>query len=129
MTDDAFLLAFENCSLPKEFFNHQGHLRIAWAYLSKYVFEHALIRTSQGIFCFARSLGAKKIYHETLTRVWVHLVHKELHPKAACFADFITAKHHLLDKTLPFQYYSKDRLESELARKTWLEPDLKPLYE
>jgi hypothetical protein len=33
----------------------------------------------------------------------------------------------LADKDLPLQYYSRERLFSEAARASWLEPDLRPL--
>lgn len=128
MQDEEFLLLFENCSLKKAHFKHQSHLRVAWLYLSEYVFDHAIIRTTQGICCYATSLGAAHIYHETLTRVWVHLVHHAMYSKAKNFYDFIAENQYLLDKTLPLQYYSQSRLDSSFARSQWIEPDLKPLY-
>ena len=40
-TDDAFLDAFENCSLPESEFDHRGHLRLGWLYLERYSLEEA----------------------------------------------------------------------------------------
>ena len=75
MRDKRFLFKFDNCTLDKSHFNHQGHLRVAWLNLSNYDFDHAMIRITEGIFRYAKSLEAEHIYHETLTRVWVHLVY------------------------------------------------------
>lgn len=128
MTDDMFLFQFENCTLLKENFKHQGHLRIAWLYLRAYPFEEALIKTTEGILRFATSLGAKHIYHETLTRVWVHLVYHAMRDDDSFhFNEFIAKNPSLLDKNLPLKYYSHVRLFSDEARYHWLLPNLKVL--
>lgn len=127
MSDDMFLFQFENCTLPKENFKHQGHLRLAWLYLNNYSFDQAFIHLSQGILRFATSLNAQHIYHETLTRVWLHLVHQAMHQPADNFSAFIANNPHLLDKHLPLHYYSHAHLFSDLARKQWVEPDLKAI--
>jgi hypothetical protein len=33
----------------------------------------------------------------------------------------------LNDKNLAFEYYSRERIESQEARETWMQPDLKEL--
>ena len=82
---------------------------------------------TQGINRYANCVGAGHIYHETLTRVWVFLVNNELYPKSESFDKFIKKKPHLLNKDLPLEYFSKERLDSEQARKQWIAPDLKRL--
>lgn len=66
-TDDAFLNAFENCSLPESDFAHSGHPRLAWLYLGRHPLEEAIERTSDGIRKYAASLGAHGKFHRTLT--------------------------------------------------------------
>ena len=128
MQDDEFLLQFEQCTLPKEYFKHRGHLRITWIYLSKNTLEDAMPQIIQGIKRYAASLGAAHIYHETLTRAWILLVHSAmLQCRTICYDDFIVKNEYLLDKSLIFQYYSPKILESEDARRIWFEPDLKSL--
>lgn len=125
MTDEAFLRAFEECTLPKTEFRHQGHLRICFMYLGKYDFDTAMQRVCEGIIRFATSLGALHIFHLTLTCAWVHIVAKAMQGnKQTSFAAFIEASNYLLDKDLPKRYYSEQVLSSELARKEWIEPDL-----
>ena len=33
----------------------------------------------------------------------------------------------LSDKNLAFEYYSRERIDSQEAKEKWIEPDLKPL--
>jgi hypothetical protein len=46
MTDDAFLSAFEACTLDPQHFNHRGHVRLAWLYLQRYPFDEAVTRAT-----------------------------------------------------------------------------------
>ena len=36
MTDNEFIAAFENCTLPLESFRHADHVKMAFLYLSRY---------------------------------------------------------------------------------------------
>lgn len=126
MQDSIFLAEFEHCTLPKEYFKHQGHLRITWIYLTRYSLDQAIPLIKQGILRYATSLGAAHIYHETLTCAWIYLV-KAAMQSEDCFATFMKNNPQLLDKNLPFQYYSQALLNSDHARKTWVEPDLQIL--
>src|SRR5687768_9095564 len=103
MQDQAFLAQFENCSLPKAEFNHRNHLRLAWLYLNKLPFEIALQAVIFSIRRYATSQGAGHIFHETLTRLWIHLVHQAMRQPSSDFESFITLHPQLLDKNLIFQ--------------------------
>jgi hypothetical protein len=127
MQDQEFYVQFENCTLPKEYFRHYGHLRICWINLSRHELDIAMPLITAGIKRYAASLGAAHIYHETLTRAWIYLVHEArdniVH---ATFEDFITHHQELMDKSLPYQYYSDTILNSETAKQTWIAPDITP---
>lgn len=128
MNDDSdYLQQFENCTLPKENFKHKGHLRITWLYLTHHTFNRAVVEIKEGIQRYAASLGASSIYHETLTLAWIHLVNQAMDHDSLCSEDFIAKNPHLLDKNLHLQYFSQALLDQDLARKQWVEPDLKPL--
>jgi hypothetical protein len=126
MNDQHFLEQFENCSLPQEQFRHRNHLRLAWIYLSRFPLEEARLKLTQAIVRYATHLGATQIYNETLTCAWLYLVQQARQEPTPDFDVFIKKNNYLLDKDLPLQYYSRERLESEAARKQYLEPDLKP---
>ncbi|VVC76268.1 hypothetical protein AQUSIP_15770 [Aquicella siphonis] len=128
MHDQEFLRQFETLTLAKSEFSHQGHLRIAWLYLGKNTFEQAVYQITHGIRRYAAHLGAAHIYHETLTKTWIHLVRAAMIIQThKTFEEFLLGHPHLQNKALPFQYYSEALLQSEAARKQWIEPDLKSL--
>lgn len=126
MQSDNFLLEFENCTLPKELFKHKDHLRMTWLYLSQYPIEQTLVRATDGIKRYANAVNAKELYHETLTHVWIYLVDEAMwQTDVATFDEFIAQNEYLLNKDLPYQYYSKSLLDGEIARTTWVAPDIK----
>lgn len=125
MLDNEFIFQFENCTLPKTDFHHREHVRIVWLYLSRYPLDEAMEKTIQGIIRYATSLGAAHIYHETMTRAWVLVVKSAMNQSFNTFDEFIQSNPHLLDKNLLSEYYSSTLLNSDEARKTWLDPDLK----
>jgi len=80
----------------------------------------------RAIMRFAAHHGHAGKYHATLTTAWVRFVafHAANHP-SDLFDDFLAQNSELLDKTLPLRFYSRERLFSEVARASWMEPDLR----
>lgn len=58
ISDDEFLSAFLDCSMPATGFNHRGHVRAAWLLLGRYPLEEAVEQTCAGIARLAAHLGA-----------------------------------------------------------------------
>ncbi len=129
LSDDAFLEAFESCTLPKEAFHHRDHIRLAWLYLRQDEFSVAAARIEQSIRRFAAHLGVSEKYHHTITIVWLRLVADAIRksPDAVTFENLFELHGELLDQNLVFQFYSRGRLLSDAARFAWMEPDLQPL--
>jgi len=129
MTDEEFTEAFETCELPKELFHHRDHLRLAWIYLRRYGSEQAAARISESIRRYAAHLGATEKYHETITIAWLRLVAQAADgaPRGAAFGDVLDAFPHLLRQDALREHYSRALLESQDARRVFVEPDLKPL--
>lgn len=125
MTDNEFLDQFEACSLPKCYFNHQGHIRMTWLYLSRYPFIEAESRIITGIKKYAASLGASQIYHETMTKAWIRIIAKrmQLSSQINNFKDLIEQNQDLFNKDIISHYYSKALIERQDARTTWVMPD------
>jgi hypothetical protein len=123
MTDLEFLDAFEQQRL--QHFSHYAHLRMAWLYLSKYGWDDGLSRIRKGIQDFAAHYASQK-YHETMTLFWAQLVYYAITkaPNKSKFSEFIELYPHLLDSSLHVRHYSCDVLQSEIARREWVTPDL-----
>ncbi|GEP44030.1 hypothetical protein [Brevifollis gellanilyticus] len=133
MTDEEFLQQFDTQTLPLEQWDHRAHLRVAYLYLSRLSFEEALVRVRCGIRAYnaAQHIGDTPTggYHETMTHAWLHLVHvtlSEFGPMENS-DQFLTAQSQLLSKRALLLFYSRDRIMSAEAKKTFVAPDLAPL--
>jgi hypothetical protein len=125
MTDQAFARAFENGDITPAQFDHRAHMRVAWVYLHEAATPaEALARMRERIQRFAAAAGATQKYHETITVLWMRLL-EGVRARGASgeLADVLAAHPELADKDLPLQYYSRERLFSEVARSGWVEPD------
>jgi hypothetical protein len=129
LEDDIFVAQFESCQFPGDQFRHADHLRLAWIYLRNYGCDVAEQRMRQSIQSFARRLGATHKYHETITIFWMRLldVAIRLSSRSENFEDFIEAHAWLLEKDVVLEFYSRELLTSDTARRAWVEPDLKPI--
>jgi hypothetical protein len=129
LSDEAFVEAFEACTLPKEAFHHRDHIRLAWLYLRQNDFSAAALRIEQSIRRFAAHLGISEKYHHTITIAWLRLVAAAMRKTAGneTVENFLERNPELLDQNFLYQFYSREHLFSDRARAGWTEPDLRPL--
>ena len=124
MTDEDFLAALERCELPESEFRHSAHVRAAYLYLRKHEFHIALHRMQTAIRNYAAHLGKAEKYHETITVAFLLLIqqHRVQRGDAGGWGGFQRENPELLRKDLLLQYYDKEQLESDLARRTFVLP-------
>ena len=110
-------------------FHHASHLHVAWVYLTESSsVEQAARRMRNTLRRFTAGAGKPEKYHETITLFWVHLLSRaHAASRAERLEDIVHANPQLLEKNFPLTYYSAERLFSDEARVSWMEPDLKPL--
>ena len=73
---------------------------------------------------FAAHHNVPKLYHETLTRFWMHQVQQRL-DRNLCLAESVhRIQEALPDKKLPLQYYTQETLDSADAKTRRVEPEL-----
>ncbi|MGZ4875386.1 MAG: hypothetical protein ACXV5R_09475, partial [Candidatus Angelobacter sp.] len=58
-------------------------------------------------------------------RFWLMQVNQRLDCSECLQQSVRKVREQLNDKNLAFEYYSRERIESQEARETWLKPDLK----
>jgi hypothetical protein len=111
MTDDEFLHAFTTGTLPNDQFHHRPEAIVS------------------GIRHFAGVHGQGPRYHETMTRFWIWFVDHAMRvrPEVSSFEEFVTIFPMVLDKTLPFRHWTREKMMSSAARTAWVEPDLQAL--
>jgi len=125
---DALVRSFEDCTLGREAWTHREHLIVALCYLRRYAREVATKRIRQGIQRFNLSHGNPTGYHETITLAWIAVISRfrERHDRDQPLSVLVEA---LLgecgDKDDLLRFYTRDRLISDEARRTWVPPDLK----
>lgn len=125
MSDDAFVSAFERCTLAEEGFRHPDHVRLAWIYLMRMDLLEAIRTYSQGLKRFATTHGAPQKYHETVTWAFMLLINERLQAEeegdwpafAARNPDLLVFRDGAF-----FDYYPPEVLQSEVARKTFVLP-------
>jgi len=119
--------SFVDTSLPADQFHHQQHVQVAWLFVRKYGMPGALAEFTSAIKRFADAKGATGLYHETITWAFLLLIaeRQARHP-AASWPEFEAANPDLLvwKPSILGRYYSKELLASDLARRTFLMPDL-----
>jgi hypothetical protein len=122
---------FETCELPPADFNHREHLLVALCYLLRMSDAEALARLRAAIGRYAAAHGINpSLYHETITVFWLKRVRAFVERADATrgLAELMNAlAGECGSSRLVFDYYSRELMDSETARRGWVEPDLKPL--
>ena len=122
---------FESCELPPADFNHREHLLVALCYLLRMGDAEALARVRARIGEYAAAHGVNpSLYHETITVFWLRRVRAYLARAGAGLglAEMTNAlSAECGGSRLVFDYYSKELIDSDAARRGWVEPDLRPL--
>jgi len=129
MTDVELTRALERGEIPNEDFRHASHLHVAWVYLAESSsVKQATNKMRETLRRFAAASGKPQKYHETITLFWVHLLARvRAVSRAEQLEELVYANPQMLEKNFPLDYYSAERLFSDEARVSWMEPDLKPL--
>ncbi|MFX4223951.1 MAG: hypothetical protein ACFHVJ_07605 [Aestuariibacter sp.] len=125
-----FISQFEDATLPREQFNHIGHLKLAWLYLSFYEYSEAVAKVTTGIEKYATRLGAKEKFNCTLTVAIVNIIADRYRKNPDNdFHCFLSQNPDLQTKMLDIvtKYYSAERLHSKQAKKQFICPDKQQL--
>jgi hypothetical protein len=121
---------FESCTLPRELWTHRAHLAVAVWYLFHFSRDEATERLRTGIQRYNSSLGNTQGYHETITLCWIAILTAHMREPVAGLSVADIARNVLSSygaSDFLLAHFSKERLFSELARREWVEPDLRPL--
>ena len=127
MTDVELTRALERGEIKD--FHHASHLHVAWVYLAESSsVQQAANKMRRTLRRFAAAAGKPEKYHETITLFWIRFLSR-VHAASCegCLEEIVHANPQLLEKNFPLAYYSAERLFSDEARTSWVEPDLKRL--
>ena len=129
---DAFLAAFEDCTLPKYRWTHGAHLFTGACYVHAHGAARATDLMRERIRRYNVAVGGQNTptsgYHETITVAWIKLIDR-LHRESAPItrADFaaLAVKRFAHDRNIFHQYYDFDLVHSTEARARWVPPNLR----
>jgi len=120
---------FEGCQFKLEEFTHARHLTVAVWYLLHFDAYDALVRMRTSLQTFIAQHG-RQGYHETITRFWMELIGNYLN-EVSEDVSLIDRVNRVIarfgSKDILFEYYTRERVMSEKAKREWVEPDLKCL--
>jgi hypothetical protein len=129
---EAFVRQFEAGTLPSARWTHRAHLLVGLWYLSKHPVSEALDIVRERIRAYNAAIGTANTdhsgYHETLTRLYLDAIgkHKDRHSGGSLPHSLVLLLQTPLARSdWPLQFYSRERLFSEQARREWVEPDLR----
>ena len=127
---DAITLAdFEAGRVDGASFDHAAHVRVAWQLLAEAPLQEAIARYTAALRRLTEKLGVPGKYHETITWFFLLLVAER---RGCCptadWTGFAAANPDVTRNPAAMlaKYYSPARLASEVARSTFLLPDLGP---
>ena len=133
MNDEQFIAAFENCSLGNQDFHHADHVRMAFLYLCHFPILEALQRFPESLQRFATASGKPNLYHETITWAFLFLIRERLvlqssrqNGEQPSWPEFAAKNPDLLHRKANLilrDFYSDERLGSELARRLFVLPN------
>ena len=121
-------------TLPKNEWTHHAHLRAGLWHVHQLGPFVALDLLRARISKYNESVGTANTdssgYHETLTRFYVVVIDRFLSAADQsldldALAEQLSERHG--DRRLPLHHYSEARLFSVVARRAWIEPDLRPI--
>jgi len=132
MNDETFLARFEACDFGPDEWTHRDHIKLAYLELITHDFDTALERVRHGIKRLNASHETPETltrgYHETITHAWLKLVHFtiEQYGRETSADAFCDAHPELSQSKILRFFYSRERIISEDAKATIIEPDLAP---
>lgn len=126
MTGENYIEKFERGEIPNEEFHHADHVRLAFAYLSKYRVLEALERFSRALKRFAIERGKPQLYNETITCAYFFLIRERMaRAEDSTWEKFAQTNPDLLiwKNGILSRYYSETTLKTDLAREVFILPD------
>jgi hypothetical protein len=128
---DAFVAAFEDCSLPKERWTHGAHLLTGACYVHGLGQAAAIEKMRACVKRYNEAVGGKNTetsgYHETITIAWIKLLdglRREAGEVGRAEFARLAVERFAGDKEVFRRYYDFDLVGSVEARRSWVEPTL-----
>ena len=106
-------------------FDHRAHLCTAFAEIQARGLQGATESVMDRFRAFANEANMPEKFNVTLTVFWMRLIYSaiERNPQASSAEVLFEKEPWLLDKDVPYKFYSNELLNSDHARHRFVEPD------
>jgi hypothetical protein len=119
---------FERAAIENANFHHRDHVRVAYELIAREPFEMALSRFMIALRGIAAAAGDPSKVHLTISVAFLSAIaERQAREPAATWEEFAARNADLIDKSFLRRWYSADELESEIARKTFVLPQINGL--
>jgi hypothetical protein len=119
----AELTRFLHGDIDNRTFRHVDHVRVAYGILMRHEFPDAIAAFSMALKSIARRAGKPGAYHETITVAFMSLIAERCAINTYVdFAGFAEDNADLMEKTALDRWYTSERLQSAVARRTFVLP-------
>ncbi|HEY8949163.1 MAG TPA: hypothetical protein VIM56_09800 [Rhizomicrobium sp.] len=122
---EPFLRAFLDGDVDAAKFRHADHVRAGFEVLRHHEFPDAAAAFARALKQIAAHIGAPGKYHETITLAFLSLIAERqalgTHPD---FESFAAANPDLMETSILKRWYTPKRLTSDIARRTFVLPDI-----
>ena len=116
--------SFERCDIDAGAFTHADHVGVAYEMLTRYDFLEASMKYARCINTIATAAGAADKFNVTITLAFLSLIGERMQTtEHTCYEEFLRENPDVLERTALNQWYSSDRLASDLARRVFLMPE------
>ncbi len=125
LSDNAFLRSFQLHQLQS--LSHLDHVQLAYLTLKEEPLLSAIDSLRRGFRAIAESKGRPDIFNETITWAFTILINERIERGLghAHWDEFVESNSDLCRGIVALeQHYSRATLESDLARRTFIFPDL-----
>lgn len=120
-----FIDEFLDINIDLEALSHLDHIGVGFEMLKKFEFLMAVQVFSESLSAIASQAGEHDKFNLTITFAMMSFISERMLPGEEV-EDFIEANTDLLDEDFLMQYFTKERLNSFMARGMFLMPDIKP---
>ena len=128
MSDDEFLAAFDETTLPAAAWTHAAHVRMAYLKFTRLPDGEALAAIRSGIQRYNAAQGNHPGYHETITVAFARLIADRMGPAdPRPWPEFAAEHPELMSPAALERHYSRETLFSAEARAAFVPPDREPL--
>jgi hypothetical protein len=108
-------------------FPHREHLRMAFEMLRRHDFAESVWLFSRALRTMTAKAGKPQAFHQTITVAFLSLVAERMElGRQTDFVTFEQAHPELIDKGVLGNWYARDQLASDLARRTFVLPARTP---